>query len=54
MLLFLSFSLSHIYTSIAGIAFAGHRLVLKVVEVSTNRGTSWKDARIKDVLSQYT
>jgi hypothetical protein len=27
----MSFSLSHIYTSAAGIAFAGDRLILKVV-----------------------
>jgi hypothetical protein len=38
---------------VAGIAFAGDRGILKV-EVSTDGGNSWKDARIKDPLSQYT
>jgi DMSO/TMAO reductase YedYZ molybdopterin-dependent catalytic subunit len=38
---------------IAGIAFAGNRGISKV-EVSTDRGTTWKTARIKDPLSQYT
>ena len=38
---------------IAGIAFAGNRGISKV-EVSTDGGTIWKTARIKDPLSQYT
>jgi DMSO/TMAO reductase YedYZ molybdopterin-dependent catalytic subunit len=38
---------------VAGMAFAGDRGISKV-EVSTDGGTSWKDARIKDPLSQYT
>jgi len=38
---------------IAGIAFAGNRGISKV-EVSTDGGTTWKTARIKDPLSQYT
>jgi DMSO/TMAO reductase YedYZ molybdopterin-dependent catalytic subunit len=38
---------------IAGIAFAGDRGISKV-EVSTDGGTTWKTARIKDPLSQYT
>jgi DMSO/TMAO reductase YedYZ molybdopterin-dependent catalytic subunit len=38
---------------IAGIAFAGNRGISKV-EVSTDGGTAWKTAQIKDPLSQYT
>jgi len=38
---------------IAGIAFAGNRGIAKV-EVSTDGGTTWKAAQIKDPLSQYT
>jgi DMSO/TMAO reductase YedYZ molybdopterin-dependent catalytic subunit len=38
---------------VAGVAFAGDRGILKV-EVSTDGGTSWKSARIKDPLSKYT
>jgi DMSO/TMAO reductase YedYZ molybdopterin-dependent catalytic subunit len=38
---------------IAGIAFAGNRGIAKV-EVSTDGGTTWKTAQIKDPLSQYT
>ena len=38
---------------ISGIAFAGDRGISKV-EVSTDGGTSWKTAQIKDPLSQYT
>ena len=38
---------------IAGIAFAGDRGISKV-EVSTDAGTTWKTAKIKDPLSQYT
>jgi DMSO/TMAO reductase YedYZ molybdopterin-dependent catalytic subunit len=38
---------------VAGMAFAGDRGILKV-EVSTDGGTTWKVARIKDPLSQYT
>jgi DMSO/TMAO reductase YedYZ molybdopterin-dependent catalytic subunit len=38
---------------VAGVAFAGDRGISKV-EVSTDGGTNWKDARIKDPLSQYT
>jgi DMSO/TMAO reductase YedYZ molybdopterin-dependent catalytic subunit len=38
---------------IAGIAFAGDRGISKV-EVSSDGGNSWKIARIKDPLSQYT
>ena len=38
---------------ISGIAFAGDRGISKV-EVSTDGGTSWKTAKIKDPLSQYT
>jgi DMSO/TMAO reductase YedYZ molybdopterin-dependent catalytic subunit len=38
---------------IAGIAFAGNRGIAKV-EVSTNGGSTWKTAQIKDPLSQYT
>lgn len=38
---------------IAGIAFAGNRGISKV-EVSTDGGTTWKTAQIKDPLSKYT
>ncbi|MBV9175914.1 MAG: molybdopterin-dependent oxidoreductase [Nitrososphaeraceae archaeon] len=38
---------------VAGVAFAGDRGVSKV-EVSTDGGATWKDARLKDPLSQYT
>lgn len=38
---------------IAGIAFAGDRGIARV-EVSTDGGTTWKDARLKDALSPYT
>jgi len=38
---------------IAGVAFAGNRGIAKV-EVSTDGGTTWKTAQIKDPLSQYT
>ena len=38
---------------IVGIAFAGDRGISKV-EVSTDGGTTWKTAKIKDPLSQYT
>lgn len=38
---------------IAGMAFAGDRGVARV-EVSTDGGTTWKDARLKDALSPYT
>jgi DMSO/TMAO reductase YedYZ molybdopterin-dependent catalytic subunit len=38
---------------IAGIAFAGDRGILKV-EVSTDGGTSWEPASLKDPLSGYT
>ena len=38
---------------IAGAAFAGDRGISKV-EVSTDGGTTWKDARLKDPLSPYT
>jgi hypothetical protein len=38
---------------IAGMAFAGDRGIAKV-EVSTDGGTTWKDARLKDTLSPYT
>ena len=38
---------------IAGIAFAGDRGISKV-EVSTDGGATWKIAKIKDPLSQYT
>ncbi|HXV87975.1 MAG TPA: molybdopterin-dependent oxidoreductase [Nitrososphaeraceae archaeon] len=37
----------------AGIAFGGDRGISKV-EVSTDGGTTWKTAKIKDPLSQYT
>ncbi|MGA7900987.1 MAG: molybdopterin-dependent oxidoreductase [Nitrososphaeraceae archaeon] len=36
-----------------GMAYAGDRGILKV-EVSTDGGTSWKSAQLKDPLSQYT
>ncbi|MGA8084564.1 MAG: molybdopterin-dependent oxidoreductase, partial [Candidatus Nitrosopolaris sp.] len=38
---------------VAGIAFAGDRGISKV-EVSTDGGTTWKSANIKDPLSKYT
>ena len=38
---------------IAGIAFAGDRGIAKI-EVSTDGGTTWKTARVKDPLSKYT
>lgn len=38
---------------IAGVAFAGDRGILKV-EVSSDGGATWKEARIKDPLSPYT
>jgi Mo-co oxidoreductase dimerisation domain len=38
---------------IAGMAFAGDRGIAKV-EVSTDGGSTWKYAKIKDPLSQYT
>jgi DMSO/TMAO reductase YedYZ molybdopterin-dependent catalytic subunit len=38
---------------IAGMAFAGDRGIAKV-EISTDGGTTWKDARLKDELSPYT
>jgi DMSO/TMAO reductase YedYZ molybdopterin-dependent catalytic subunit len=38
---------------IAGIAFAGDRGIAKI-EVSTDGGTTWKTAKVKDPLSQYT
>lgn len=39
--------------TVAGIAFAGDRGVLKV-EVSTDGGKTWEDARIKPALSPYS
>jgi DMSO/TMAO reductase YedYZ molybdopterin-dependent catalytic subunit len=38
---------------IGGVAFAGDRGIARV-EVSTDDGTTWKDARLKDALSPYT
>jgi DMSO/TMAO reductase YedYZ molybdopterin-dependent catalytic subunit len=38
---------------IAGMAFAGDRGIARV-EVSTDGGATWKDARLKDTLSPYT
>jgi len=38
---------------IAGVAFTGDRGILKV-EVSTDGGSTWKSASIKDPLSKYT
>ena len=38
---------------IAGIAFGGDRGISKV-EVSTDGGSTWKTAQIKDPLSRYT
>ena len=38
---------------VAGIAFAGDRGISKA-EVSTDGGTTWKSANIKDPLSKYT
>ncbi len=38
---------------IAGMAFAGDRGIARV-EVSTDGGTTWKDAHLKDALSPYT
>lgn len=38
---------------IAGIAFAGDRGIAKI-EVSTDGGTTWKTAQVKDPLSKYT
>jgi DMSO/TMAO reductase YedYZ molybdopterin-dependent catalytic subunit len=38
---------------IAGVAFAGDRGVARV-QVSTDEGTTWKDARIKNPLSPYS
>ena len=40
-------------SSSAGVAFAGDLGILKV-EVSTDGGATWKTAKIKDPLSQYT
>jgi hypothetical protein len=39
--------------SVGGIAFAGSRGISKV-EVSTDNGTTWRDAVIKEPLSQYS
>ena len=38
---------------IGGMAFAGDREIARV-EVSTDGGTTWKDARLKNALSPYT
>jgi DMSO/TMAO reductase YedYZ molybdopterin-dependent catalytic subunit len=39
--------------TVAGVAFAGDRGISKV-EVSTDGGATWKEARLKDPLSSYT
>jgi hypothetical protein len=39
--------------TIGGIAFAGDRGISKI-EISTDNGSTWKAARIKEPLSQYT
>ena len=39
--------------TVAGVAFAGDRGISKV-EVSTDGGATWKEARLKDPLSPYT
>jgi DMSO/TMAO reductase YedYZ molybdopterin-dependent catalytic subunit len=49
----ISLSTSNERVPIAGIAFGGDRGISKV-EVSTDGGTTWKTAKIKEPLSQYT